>query len=261
MTAIYAFSCPEKRRAAVATDNIEFNSQAIVDKVGTVFDRYVVAVHGSDIMAEVIGKVASFFHVEGHVTPDSIEIFVDQLAPAGHELASILFPKYKEAYESGQIPENAWNSIHEQDASIVVLDCNTFRLCDVSFGLPFPPDAFAVAPIIQDLPPGKLHRFALAAQAVPGPPLPIKTAALSDTAQYFSELLEADRKKERALGDLGAMVVVDGKSRVEKSCFKNAVHRIRESFKDRLIGYRIVVAASLGPEGNTADKSLNNRKK
>jgi hypothetical protein len=46
----------------------------------------------------------------------------------------------------------------------------------------------------------------------------------------------------------GERIAVDGERQVVKSCFRDAVDRIREIYKDRLLGFRIVVEEAVGPE-------------
>lgn len=251
MTAIYAFTCPEIRLAAVAADDIEFNSGARVDKVMMTFDRYAVALHGSDLMTHAIGAVGRFHQVEGHTPPASIEDFAANLARAGVEVARLLYPKYVEAHRCGQIPEENWQVVHQNRACVVVLDCHSLRLCNLDFGLPFPPERLRLVPDVEELEHKVLHRFGLASGLVTGPQ-PLDIPVERDLTQYFAGLLAADHERERALGSLGASIVVDGERRVERSCLADPPEYVRESFGQGLLGFRIVVVNPQGPA--TAEK-------
>lgn len=247
MTAIYAFTSPSSRRAAVAADDVEYNTGKRVDKVHRVFDRYVLAVHGSDIIEHAIGAVARFFGVEDHHAPETIDELVRDLALAGKEVTPIVFPQYEKAHKKGQISEQDWQVLLANPTSLVVLDAENLRMCNVDFGYPFPPGRLKLTPTLRDLEPEMLHRFALAANVVPGPE-PLDLPSIGDLPAFFARTLAADRKKEKALGSIGAMVTVDGEQCTVRSCLKNPVDFVQQHFGHGLLGFQVAIVNPLGPE-------------
>jgi len=165
MTAIYGFTSKEKEIAFLFSDNLtqgifydesgkQKRFERRLDKIHIIGNRFAIAIIGNEITLDAIEGLKilndpnNFTKSKDRVT--SLDDLVNKIKDGTRLICK----------SQNKVRDYTKN----QPTKIVILDCTEYELYEVDFGEDIPPNKL-LKPTITNLPPDKLHFFALAAQA------------------------------------------------------------------------------------------------
>lgn len=220
MTAIYGFIDSINQSGFLASDNIEYGTNRITDKISIVNNRYALAIYGANIAEQAIQLLRYFDKFD---VPDkkeyTIKEIVNKIAEYTNRFVASDMPFYIESVKNGRIQKDIWDMVVEQSIGLVVLDYSEFKMYHANIGKPYKSKGCDSTAVISELEENNLHFYALArlARGVDKEPF----IGQGHYEQYLHNCIYQDRLIFPGIGELGARIIITNGGKQYFSSFKN----------------------------------------
>ena len=221
MTAIFAACSHKYQVAALASDDIDSN-HIRTDKIALLKNRFAIAVNGHSSLYQALFTMGSFQHFTNYRVPDTLRGIIEEsfhlaLEIYKHKTKNLLLTSRKNMISK---PELYMRS------SLIALDIYKYELYEIDLGQLFSPDRKAITFNIDPLEDSKLHRIGYAASRS-ATPEELEYSDIKDLNTYIRNKFQDTKAITPEMGNLGTLVLTEGKKIEISTCFRNTMDYLR----------------------------------
>lgn len=242
MTAIYAYAGCGTEGCFIAADDFDNISKKKRDKVLLLGDKFALAFLGQEFTKWAAESLEYYLRVTNASVFPSFDEVVRSIRDLLKCSSDLLYPKYCEAYNRGEIKKEDWQALHDQPSIVVILDLERRRLFRCDFGRPFPSNKIETFAKVHELHQGKLSLHSLARVAAGIDYLDYKYSSIADHYNFLRQLIREHRKQQSLIGDLGTYIHMSESGDLEKkSAFSSPVDYLDNMYSEHLLGFQLLV--------------------